>query len=95
MSTQARMNSKIQHWMQEQIYDAVENLEGRLNKEEVKKNGEVKTYTNGDAEFWWKGKLAIFFPQPEVDSLQMLDIQAFHIYDDNRRCLMSEHNKEN
>ena len=74
--------SKITHFRNQQILDALEYLEDEeISAEELYQHGKVDVYGSGDAEFFWKGKLTIVFPKPEL-KLGTLEMKAFHPYKD-------------
>jgi hypothetical protein len=91
-----RATDKTIHWRNEQILDCIERVEDRsFTREEIASLGEIKMYGNGSAEFFWKGKKMIYFSPPIKDSnLNMLDLEAIHLYEDNKSSRYSKHNKE-
>lgn len=81
-----KANNRVTRFINENILDAIEALETRkYTKEEIATLGQLKAYADGTVEFYWRGSLAIVFPKFEIDRLGMLNLDAIHVYDDNRK----------
>lgn len=90
----SRISDRYMHFCNECVLDCLEVSEDeKVPPEALYKLGEIKQYGDGSREFYWKGRLMILFPPPFVDELEMLNVEAILVYDDDRAVNMSEHNK--
>lgn len=76
-----KANNRVQRFINEQVYNAVEYLEGKTpTRDDLETHGVIKYYDDHTQEFYWKGKLAVVIPSPTVDNLMMINLEAFHVY---------------
>lgn len=72
----------IQHWMKEQVLDALDILDPKHNSDlAISTYGKLNVYEDGTSEFLWKGLRAILFINKGIDPSGNLILEAIHKYE--------------